>query len=421
MEIILKNAVIIDKNSEWNGKKVSIHIRNGKIAEIGDFPTSENAKIIDLDGAYVSPGWFDIGTRLTEPGYESIDDIDSISNSAVKGGFTGLAVFPNTDPVVDNKSIINSIKNKCAGLPVDFYPVAALSKGCKGTEMSEMIDLHTHGAIAFSDGKKSMAHAGLLSRNLRYASMIPAPVINHPEDMSISENGIINEGKISVQLGLKGRPELAETIMLIRDIALCEYNNSHLISHMISTAESVKRLRTARKGGINIDATVSYHNLVANEDVLKDFDSMHKVLPPLRTKTDINALINGLKDGTIDAIVSNHYPVDVEDKKKAFYDTEFGSLGLESIFGVLNYHLHSKLDLDLLIEKISNGPRKILGLPLVEIKKGTFANLTLFNADDLSVFSENDIRSKSTNSAFINSKIKGKAIGTINKGILTIN
>lgn len=420
MEIILKNAVIIDKNSEWNGKKVNLHIKNSKIADIGEFPVTGDIKFLDLDGAFVSPGWFDIGTRLTEPGYESIDDIDSISGSAVKGGFTGLAVFPNTDPVVDNKSIIQSIKNKSAALPVDFYPVAALSKGCKGTEMSEMIDLYTHGAVAFSDGKKPMMHPGLLSRGLRYASMIPAPVINHPEDMNISENAMINEGKMSIQLGLKGRPELAETIMLIRDIALCEYNDSYLISHMISTAESVKRLRTARKSGIKISATVSYHNLLASEEVLKNFDSMHKVLPPLRTKTDINALINGLKDGTIDAVVSNHYPVDVEEKKKAFYDAEFGSLGLESMFGLLNYHLGSKLELDLIIEKISHGPRKILGMPLIEIKKGAEANITLFTNDAISVFSENDIRSKSTNSAFINSRIKGKVIGTINKGILTI-
>lgn len=421
MNIVLKNAVILDKNSEWNRKKVNIHIKNGKIVNIGDFPLSLDIKTIELEGAFVSPGWFDIGTRLTEPGHESIDDIRSIMRSAVKGGFTGLAVFPNTDPAVDNKSIIQSIKSKSADLPVGFYPVAALSKGCKGTEMSEMIDLHTHGAIAFSDGKKPIAHPGLLSRVLRYTSMIPAPVINRPEDMDISENGIINEGKISVQLGLKGRPVLAELIMLIRDIALCEYNNAHMISHMISSAESVKRLRAARKSGINIDASVSYHNLVASDEVLMDFDSMHKVLPPLRTKADINALITGLKDGTIDAIVSNHYPVDVEDKKKAFYDAEFGSLGLESMFGILNYHLSSKLELELLIEKMSNGPRKILGLPLVEIKTGSEADLTIFTNDEISVFKESDIRSKSSNSAFINYKTKGNVIGTINKGILTLN
>jgi dihydroorotase len=421
MNILLKNVEVLDKNSEWNAKKVDVHISNGKILNIGEIPEPENAKIYDLEGAYVSPGWFDIGTRLTDPGYESIDDMNSLAKSAIKGGFTGLAVFPNTEPANDNKSIVQTIINKSKELAVDLYPVAAISKGCKGTEMSEMMDLHAHGAIAFSDGKIPVAHPGVLSRALRYTSILPTPVINHPEDNNISENGIINEGEMSVYLGMKGRPVLAEYIMLVRDISLCEYNDAHIISHMISASDSVKLVREAKKKKLKINATVSYHNLVANEDVLKDFDSMHKVLPPLRTKSDISALVNGLKDGTIDAIVSNHYPLDVEDKKKAFFDTKFGALGLESLFVVLNYHLSSKLDLELIIEKISNSPREILGLPLVTIKQGESANLTIFTSEGISTFTEQDIKSKSKNSPFIGDKIKGKVLGTVNKGKVNWN
>jgi len=345
--------------------------------------------------------------------------METLANSAAHGGFTGLAVFPNTEPVNDNKSIIKTISGKSKELAVDLYPVAAISKGCKGTEMSEMVDLYTNGAIAFSDGKLPVAHAGVLSRALRYTSVLPTPIINHPEDNTISENGILNEGEMSVYLGMKGRPALAEQIMLIRDISLCEYNDSHLISHMISTAGSVKLIREAKKKNINVNCTVSYHNLIADEKVLKDFDSMHKVLPPLRTKADNNALISGLKDGTIDAIVSNHYPLDVEDKKKAFFDTKYGALGLESLFVMLNQTLG--LDIELIIDKLTHGPREILGLPLACVKGGESANLTIFTTEGYSIFSENDIKSKSSNSPFIGSKVKGKIIGIVNRGRVVWN
>ena len=421
MNVLLKNLIVIDKNSEWNKKKVDILISNGKIQDIGEFLSPGNAKSFDMEGANVSPGWLDIGTRLTEPGFESIDDIKSLARSAMKGGYTGLAVFPNTDPVNDNKSIVQSIINKSKDLAVDMFPIASISKGCKGTEMSEMIDLYTNGAIAFSDGKVPVAHTGVLSRALRYTSMLPAPVINHPEDNSISENGIVNEGEMSVYLGMKGRPVLAEYIMMIRDISLCEYNDSQMISHMISASDSVKLVREAKKKKLKINATVSYHNLIASEEVLKDFDSMHKVLPPLRSKADITALISGLKDGTIDAIVSNHYPLDVEDKKKAFYDAKFGAIGLESIYGLLNMHLSDKLDFEIMIDKISNRPREILGLPTVTIKLGEMANLTIFSDQTISTFTEDDIKSKSKNSPFIGSKIKGKVIGTVNRGNVNWN
>lgn len=420
MKLLIKNAVILDKNSEWNNKKSDILIENDLIKEIKENIDSQNCEILDLQGAYVSPGWFDIGTRLTDPGFESYDDMGSMSNSALQGGFTGLAVFPNTEPVNDNKSIVLGIINKSIHLPVDFFPIASISKSCKGTELSEMIDLHTNGAIAFSDGKIPLLHSGLMSRALQYVTSIGVPVINHPEDAQLSENGVVNEGKMSAYLGMKGRPALAESMMLYRDISLCEYNNSHLISHMISCADSVKQVNDAKKRKINVHATVSYHNLVAIEDNYKEFDSMHKVLPPLRTKEDNNALIKGLKDGTIDAIVSNHYPLDVEDKKKAFFDTKYGALGLETLFGILNNVAGEKIGLNTIIEAISNKPRAILGLPLTTIGNNSFANLTFFTDKGLSEIKNTDIKSKSSNTPFIGAKTKGKVIGTYCKGKLNI-
>jgi len=414
MNILIKNATVLDKNSIYHKKKVNIHIVNGIIKEIGNTTGEKNSKIIDEKNIHVSPGWFDIGTRLTEPGYEILDTIKTLSASAMKGGFTGLAVFPNTNPVADNKSVITSIINKSKSFNTDIYPIGSITVGAKGTEISEMIDMYHHGAIAFSDGRYPVAHSGVMSRALRYSSILPCPIINPPEDMTISESGIVNEGKISVYLGVKGRPALAETMMLIRDINLCQYNESQIISHLITTSESVKLIKEAKRKNINISSTVSFHNLIENENALKEFNSMHKVLPPLRTKNDTNALLRGIKDNTIDAIVSNHYPLNIEDKRKAFFDAKYGAISLEYMFAILNTRLSDKLGLDILIEKISNSPREILGLEKVTIKEGTKANITVFSPDIEWILTKTDIKSKADNIPFLGEKLKGKVLYTIN-------
>ena len=415
MNILIKNAVVIDKNSSFHNKKVNIHIVDGKIKKIGKTDGDEESTIIKEKNLHISPGWFDIGARLTEPGYEDLDDLDTLSSSASQGGYTGLAVFPNTNPVVDNKSVVISILIKAKEKIIDILPIGAMTTNNNGIDMAEMIDLYKHGAIAFSDGKKPMAHAGVLSRALRYTIDLPTPILNHPEDYSITESGIVNEGKMSVYLGMKGRPSIAETIMLQRDITLCEYNDSNLISHMVSCSDSVKLIRAAKRKNLKINATVSYHNLVADEDDLKDFNSMHKVVPPLRTKNDVNALVRGLKDDTINAIVSNHYPLDLEDKRKAFFDTKYGAIGLENVFSVLNSKLRKKISLDVLIEKLSNAPREILGLKTNTIGEGNPANITLFTPDMEWKFTYKDIKSKSNNSPFVGQKLTGKVLGIINK------
>ena len=421
MNILLKNATILDNNSIYNKKKADIHIVNGKIKAIGNTSGDSNSQVIESPNLHISPGWLDIGTRLTDPGYENLDTIDSLSESALKGGFTGLAVFPNTKPVVDNKSVISSILEKAKKTNVDFYPIGAITVEAQGKEIAEMIDMYKHGAVAFSDGKNPLLHSGVMSRALRYTSTFKARIINHPEDMNITESGIINEGKISVYLGMKGRPSLAETMMLYRDIKLAEYNESSLVAHMISTTESVRLIKAAKSRKSDIYSTVSFHNLIEDETILKDFNSMHKVLPPLRTKTDVNGLIRGLKNNTIDAIVSNHYPLDIEDKRKAFFDAKYGAISLEYMFGLLNTKLDKKINIENLIEKISSGPRKVLGLPQIKIEEGQKANITVFDPDLEWTFNNQDIKSKSSNTAYIGCRLKGKVIGTINKGKFILN
>ncbi len=414
MDILLKNVTVLDKKSDFHNKTTNVHIVNGKIADIGTTKGSDKSKIIEGKDLYVSPGWFDIGTRLTDPGFEDLDTIDSLSDSAAKGGYTGLAVFPNTSPVVDNKVMVRGIIDRTNDKIVNFYPIGALTVDTNGKDIAEIIDMNTNGAIAFSDGKKSINHGGVLSRALNYTSVLDAPVINRPNDENISELGVINEGEMSTYLGMKGIPAIAESIMLQRDIVLCKYNDSHLISHLISTENSVKLIKEAKKDKVNVNATVSFHNLVSDESVLKNFNSMHKVLPPLRTSKDVNALIKGLKDGTIDAIVSNHYQVDIEEKRKAFFDTKYGAISLEAVFSALNTALGKKVPLETLIDKLSNAPREILGLELSTIAVGNKANLTVFSNTEEYKFEESEIKSKSGNSPFINQTFIGKVLGIVN-------
>jgi len=420
MNLLIKEAMVYDKNSPFHLQLVDILINRSKIVEIGKNLSADKAKEIRSKNLCVSPGWLDIGTTLTEPGFEDLDDLGTLTESAAAGGFTALAVFPNTNPVLDNKGALDSLKFRSADKMVEFFPIASLTVGTEGMDISEMADLKEAGAVAFSDGKKSIQHAGVIKRAFRYTSTMDSMIVNHPNDKTLSETGIMNESAESAFMGMKGIPGLAEEISLHRDLQLCEYNDAKLLSHMITTRESVKLVKKAKQSDIKVSASVSFHNLVATDSKIRDFDSMHKVLPPLRTKADVNALIKGLQDGTIDCIVSNHTQIDVEDKKKAFYYAGFGALGLEQMFSVLNEKIANKLTLELLVEKLSHGPRQILNIPVPEINKGVEANLTLFDPEMKWTFKASDIKSKSKNAPFLGEELTGKVIGVISKGSTNI-
>lgn len=413
MNYLLKNSTIYDKGGQWDQQKMDVLIKKGKIEKIAKNIDSDGTKLIEGKNLVVSPGWLDIGTTLTEPGNEDLDDIRSLCASASAGGFTGLAVFPNTYPVLDNRGAIETVLFRSANELVSLYPVGALTTGNNGEEIAEMTDMMQGGAIAFSDGRKSVQHAGVLKRALRYVSNTQALIINHPNDKTLSETGIMNESGQSAFLGLKGIPALAEEIMLNRDLKLCDYTESKLLSHLVSTRESVRLIKKARQSGVSVFASVSWHNLVETDAVLRSFDAIHKVLPPLRGKSDVNALIKALADDVIDCIVSNHTPVDVEDKKKAFLYAGYGSLGLEQLFAVVWTRLHDKLPIDILLHKLSNGPRKVLGLDEIHIEQGLDANITVVDTESEWLFEEKYIRSKSTNAAFLGETLKGRVVGVV--------
>ena len=409
---LIKNANIIDPNSPNNGDVVDILIKKGLIVEIGKNLDHATAKIIEATNLQVSPGWLDIGAQVGEPGFEHREDLQTVTSAAAAGGYTALACFPNTNPAIHSKSEVNFLKNHSK--LVDFHPIGALSRDCAGENLAEVYDMAANGAVAFSDGAKSITSSGLMKRGLEYLKGINGLVINHPNDTSLSKNGQLHEGEVSTKLGMKGIPALSETLMLKRDLDLLAYTNSRLHVHNISTAESVKLIKNAKAKGLQVTASVSIMHLIYNHTAVENFDSNYKLSPPLRDKSDVKALCKGIKDGIIDVVNSNHTPLEIEAKKLEFSYADVGIIGLETTFPLLNTHLGKQLDTDAIINLLAIQPRIILDLPIPSISKNTKANLTLFQPKQAWTFTKKDIQSKSKNTPFVGQQFTGKVLGVIN-------
>ena len=409
---LIKNATIIDPNAPHNGDSVDILVKEGMIAEIGKNIKHASAHLIEATNLQVSPGWLDIGAQVGEPGFEHREDLQSVTAAAAAGGFTALACFPNTNPTIHSKSEVSFLKNNAQ--LVDFYPIGALSRDCAGENLAEVYDMSASGAVAFSDGDKSIASAGLMKRGLEYLKGIDGLVINHPNDYSLSKGGQLHEGEVSTKLGMKGIPALAEILMLKRDLDLLKYTNSRLHVHNISTAESVKLIKTAKAQGLRVTASVSIMHLIFNHTAVENFDPLYKLHPPLREKTDSKALLKGIKDGVIDVINSNHTPLEIEAKKLEYSYADAGIIGLETVFPLLNTHFGKQLDIEVMVHLLAIQPRKVLNLLISKITVGSKANLTLFQSTEAWTFSPKDIRSKSKNTPFIGQQFTGKVLGIIN-------
>ena len=416
MIILIKSAKLIDINSKFHNKVVDILIKNTNIEKIGqNIKEPKNCKIIKYENLHVSPGLFDLRANFRDPGYEWKEDINTGIKAAAKGGFTGVMTMPSTSPCIDNKTQIEYIKKISFGKIVDILPSGSITKKINGKELSEMYDMYKNGAIAFTDDENSIQDAGIMKLALQHCKNFNGLIINQPNDLSLSDNSSINEGITSTSLGLKGSPGIAEEIMLIRDIELAKYTNSKIHISCISTAKSVKIVRKAKKNGVQITCDVAIHNLILDDSNCMEFNTCYKVNPPLRTKDDIREIINGLKDGTIDAICSDHKPQDFDSKNTTFNEASYGMISLESAFP-LACELIDKLSIELIIIKMANSPRKILNLSIPSINEGVVANLFLYNPNMHWILKENDIISKSKNSPFIGKKLKAKVYGIINNG-----
>lgn len=421
MEIIIRSARIIDTGSPFHNQVKDILVSNGKIKKIGaKLQNMSKAKEIKADILHVSLGWFDLNTFLADPGFEQKETIESGCAAAAFGGFTHICCMPNTQPVTQTKSQIEYVLRKSADEIVSVHPLGAVSENAEGKDLAEMYDMHGAGAIAFCDGLKPSANAGMVERSLLYAKAFDGLIMNHPEEKSISKNGAMNEGVVSTKLGLPGAPALAEEISVNRDIYILEYTESKLHLLDISLKRSVELIRNAKKKGLKISASVNAYNLMLDETAVGSYNTNSKVNPHLRSKEDIAALVKGIADGTIDTITSAHQPHDEECKKLEFDKADFGMIGLETCFAVANTALKGKVELTKIIETISNNPRRVLGLQS-KIEEGAEADLTLFNPDLKWTFAESDIKSKSKNTPFIGTDFIGKSLGIINKGKLQLN
>tara|TARA_B100000683_G_scaffold46062_1_gene42583 strand:+ start:5922 stop:7181 length:1260 start_codon:yes stop_codon:yes gene_type:complete len=419
MIVLIRAAKVVDPNSKYNNKVVDILIEKGIIQDIGkNLTVPKDADIIEEKGLHVSPGLFDLHVNFGDPGFEWKEDMQTGMLAAAKGGFTGVLCMPSTLPVIDTKSQVEYIQKMSTGNVVNVHPAGSITKNLKGQELTEMFDMNRSGALAFTDDKNSIQHAGVMKLALLYAKNFGGIIMNQANDKSISKDGQMNEGVTSTLLGLKGIPSLAEDLMIARDIKLAEYTEGRLHFSCISTSSSVELIRAAKKQGLKITADVAIHNLVLDETVCKGFDTRNKVNPALRTQKDIKALLKGLKDGTIDAICTDHTPQDIEHKKIEFDNAEFGMIGLQTAFS-LACQLEQEIGLEGIIDKMAINPRKILGIEAPEVNIEKAANLCLFNPSTEWTLEEKDIVSKSKNTPFVGKTLKGKIVGVVNNGILS--
>src|ERR1019366_150326 len=396
-------------------KVMDVLIENGIIQSIKSKITpNKNVKVMEGKNLHLSAGWLDMQVSFCDPGFEHKEDLNSGIKSAVAGGFTGVAVVSSTNPPIYSKGDVQYIKNKTTNAIVDVYPIGAISHKQEGKYISEMYDMQQAGAIAFSDDKKSINDAGLLMRALLYAQNFGSLIITHCDETSISQDGKMNEGITSTQLGLKGIPALAEELMVARNIYLAEYANANIHIANISTKKSVALIRDAKSNGLKVTASVNAYNIALDDSVLMNFDSNYKLNPPLRSKTDITALLKGIADGTIDAITSDHRPQDIESKNVEFDNALDGMIGLETCFSLINSN-KGNIKLETIIETLTTNPRNILNITQPKIAEGEQANITLFDPEAKWVFEKKNIHSKSSNTPFIGAKFKGKVIGVINK------
>ena len=415
MNIILKSAKVINVESKHNGSKQDILISEGKIKKIGSTISVKNAKTISVKNLHVSVGWFDSSVSFGEPGYEERETLLNGANVASKSGFTDLLLNPSTKPVLDNQTDISFIKSKSLNSSCNIHPIGALTLSSESKDLAELYDMKNSGAVGFYDFKKPILNSNLLKTALLYSQSFNSVIMSYPQDNSVAKGGLINEGTISVNYGIKGIPNFAEEIQIARDLHVLEYTGGKLHIPTISTKKSLELIKKAKSKGLNVTCSVAVHNLIFNDKKLKDFDTRFKVLPPLREEKDRIALVNGVKTGLIDMVTSDHLPIDLENKKTDIENAKYGTIGLESIFG----SLLSLFDLNQTIEILTRG-REIFNIEKPEFEVGSKASLSLFTINDYE-FSKADILSKSKNSAFLGMKMKGKPIGVINGNKIKIN
>lgn len=416
--ILFKYAEIVDPVAE-RIYDADILIEKGKIKKIdNDIPEKEAKEVINLKGLHITPGFVDLHVHFREPGYENSETIETGCRAALAGGFTQVCCMPNTNPAIDTRETVRFIYEKAVTELVNVYPVAAISKGRKGEELTEMVELANAGAVAFSDDGTPVDNNLLFRYALEYSKITGKPIMNHAEDPGLRADGIMNEGTVSTHLGIPGNPPIAEEVMLARDLITTEFVGGRLHVPHVTTAGSVELIRRAKAQGVAVTAEATPHHFSLTDEYMRSFNANGKVAPPLRTEKDRLAVIEGLKDGTIDAIATDHAPHVIDTKDTSLDLASYGMIGLETAFALAMTNLvHAgKLTLMELIRLLTVQPAKAMNLPLNAIKAGTEACLTIVNTKEWWVFGRQNIYSKSFNTPFLGNEFTGRVKGVVTKG-----
>ncbi|MBT3299141.1 MAG: dihydroorotase [Candidatus Marinimicrobia bacterium] len=415
-KLLLKGGTIYDPLKDTMEKK-DLLIVNGKIASMKKGENYDDAKAIDCAGKIITHGFCDLHVHFREPGREDKETLATGSLAALAGGFTRVCVMPNTNPPLDTPESIRFILEKAKDVPVHIHPIGAITRQQGGTDITEMGLMRDEGAVAFSDDGLPVQDGSVMRRALEYGSMFDLPIINHAEDICIREDGVMNEGFMSTKLGLSGNPNLAESSMVYRDLALGEMTGGRLHVPHVSTTESAEHIKEMKKTNKKVTAEVAPHHLYFNDEVIASFNTNLKVAPPIRSEEDRTALVQAVIEGVFDCIATDHAPHTIEEKEASFDLASFGMIGLESCFGVVNKVLvhQNKLPLSRLIQMLTVNPRRIMGFKFDLFQEGVSAELTVIDPKSEWVFSKNDIYSRSKNSPYLEEKLQGRPVLTIAK------
>jgi len=416
------NANIIDTHNSLNEVGGLIVGDNGLVEAIGKKVNKNNIpsreKVIDLKGKYIFPGIVDMRVFVGEPGYEYKENFKTLSNAALSGGVTSVVTMPNTDPIIDNVSIVDFLKRRGRDKSkINIFPTASLTKNLEGSNMTEFGLLQKKGIIAFTDGLKTIQNTRLMSRIMKSAHDLNSLILQHAEDLELSENGMINDGIISTKLGLQGIPDLAELIIIERDLTLLESIKCRYHISQISSKKSVQ-IVYERKQKVKFTCGVSINNLSLNENDIGDFRTFLKLSPPLRTEEDRMSLVEGLNNKTIDVIVSDHKPEDEEQKRLTFAQAATGSSGIETLLSLsLELHHNGSVKLETIIQALTSNPAKILKINKGNLTIGNDADFCIVDINKPWIVKKEELISKSKNTSIENKKLQGKVTNTFVKGV----
>lgn len=418
-ELILRRVKVVDPGGPHHDEELDILVRGGAIARMGGRLAKSDARELRIEGLHASPGWIDLRAHFRDPGEEWKEGIANGLRAAAAGGFTAVCALPSTKPVADGRAGVEYAQRKAEGCAARLLPLGCITQGGEGRQLAELHDMRQAGAVGFTDDLRPIANSRLMALALEYSAHLPGgapPIMAFAQDPHLVAQGVMHEGGISAQLGLRGMPAEAEAIQAARDIALLEYAGGHLHLACISTAQAVELVRQAKARKLKVTASVAAHQLLLDDSALTGFDSNYKVMPPLRDAAHGAALRQGVKEGTIDAIVSDHRPEDRERKVVELGQAAFGIVGLETAFAAAHTALRGTASLRRIIERLAHGPRQVLGLPSQHLQEGAPADISLFDPEADWVLSESDLVSRGRNTPFIGHRFRGRAVGIVGRG-----